>query len=248
MITTLEPIVSAEDIFESLQPEDEQNPERRFEIHRSPKLDRIIKEFEAFSKKGLFTDYESYYTFVEKIAPKSCTSKLIQEFLLFEIDNFQRLQDPRVRATMLELYGIYISPMVNKSDEKKVSISTNHFNSSNGFNIKEVPRSIGFLKRNKILEINGDVGIFLGRLMKKATIIVNGNCDMYCGYRMLNGNITVYGNCGSHIGEQMQGGKINLNGDYKSISRKISGGDIYYRGKQIIKDGDAIPGAEIKWY
>ena len=52
--------------------------------------------------------------------------------------------------------------------------------------------------------------------------------------------ITIKGNAGKDVGHAMKGGAINLDGNYEEISWAIKGGNIYHKGKLIVKDGKRL--------
>ena len=102
------------------------------------------------------------------------------------------------------------------------------------------------------ITVKGNVGYWVGRCMKNGEITVNGNAEWWVGDRMEDGEITIYGNAGlgigfgmkkgiitikgnagDSIGAYMEGGEIHLNGNYKRLSDKIYGGNIYHKGKLI---------------
>jgi formylmethanofuran dehydrogenase subunit C len=100
---------------------------------------------------------------------------------------------------------------------------------------------------------NGEITVFgnsegeLGRGMKGGIVRVYGNTKELSGWETEGGKIYVGGNAGNEAGYKMLGGEIHINGDYESISREIKDGDIYHKGKLIIKDGKEISGAKVKW-
>jgi formylmethanofuran dehydrogenase subunit C len=98
------------------------------------------------------------------------------------------------------------------------------------------------------ITILGNADRELGRLMEGGMIRVYGNTGNNIGFEMKNGEIFISGDSGNNLGYRMRGGKIHLGGKYGCISKENLGGDIYQIGKQIIKDGREIYGADIRWY
>ena len=94
--------------------------------------------------------------------------------------------------------------------------------------------------------IQGNCGRAPGSEMNGGLIEIYGDCGYMPGFKMKKGRIVIHGNSGFDPGILMQGGEIHIDGEYRSI-RDIYGGNIFHKGKQIIKDGKPVPGAEIKW-
>jgi hypothetical protein len=118
------------------------------------------------------------------------------------------------------------------------------------------------MKRGQII-VNGAVGLFLGNEMQGGTItirrdagheagyrmeggliIIEGNAANNVGDNMKGGQIIINGNVGFNLGEEMRGGTISIDGNIGSLSKVIKGGNIFQRGRQIVKDGKQI--AEIQ--
>ena len=83
--------------------------------------------------------------------------------------------------------------------------------------------------------------------MQGGEFIINGNVGDFLGDDLRSGMIVVNGQAGDFIGSSRSGGEIHLNGDYESITRECDGGNIYHKGKMIIKNGKPVRGAKIKW-
>jgi hypothetical protein len=263
--------LKAEDLFDTLDREKEQGEDRRIEVRKNPNLERIVEDFDKISKKcyeinysnmdygpdswfiknaceyvhkfsGVFTSGE--IKFFELIIPQVITLNIPQRFI-------------ELKWPQETLLGIYISHLMNISPDKSF-----RFNFIEGYKL----RYLGYMNSGKEIFVKGNVD-FLGAIMKKGKITINGNCDACLGVGisggriLLNGHggsyiagsmsggvIQINGNAGQLIGSGMEGGEIHLNGDYKSISKYIQSGNIYHKGKLIIKNGKAVAGAKIKWY
>jgi formylmethanofuran dehydrogenase subunit C len=232
---TLNPILRAEDLFDSLKPEEKQET-RKIEIKKSERLEEIVKCFEKVLKRNDFISHEVYNKILEyiKIIP---TSKEILEFSILLIE-YQDNNGFKVDS------GFYLSALINKSYEKEFIINTRH--------LEKLPYYIGFRNNGKIIYINSDAGMFIGNSMQSGEIHVENagdfigrsmqggiihvkNAGDYLGNDMQGGTIHVK-NAG-YIGYFMQGGTINIKNNYKSISDSIQGGNIYHKGRLIVKDG-----------
>jgi hypothetical protein len=103
------------------------------------------------------------------------------------------------------------------------------------------------------IEVYGSVGDDLGYGMENGKIIVNGNAGSNVGLRMKNGEIIIKGNAGSGVGSldasypdawewdsEESSGKIYLEGDYGPFGKQIQCGEIYHKGKLIVKGGRIV--------
>lgn len=81
--------------------------------------------------------------------------------------------------------------------------------------------------------INGSAGESVGYFMQSGKITVGGSAGRKAGDRMEGGEILIKGDAGELVGANMSGGAIRLEGGYKSLSEKITGGEIYHQGTKI---------------
>ncbi len=81
--------------------------------------------------------------------------------------------------------------------------------------------------------IKGNAGDSVGYFMRAGKITVEGSAGAKVGDRMTGGEILAKGNAGKLVGSNMSGGVVRLNGGYKSLSRRITGGEIYDKGTKI---------------
>jgi hypothetical protein len=261
--------LKAKDLFDTLEKEKEQAKDNKIEVKSDSKLEEIIKDFEKIFEKaksgGIIL--QSFYFDLKEIQKYS--SKDIEKFSL----TLSRYKDPKYFNPAV---GIFLSYLINNSEDKEFVVHTNH--------LEDSIQGIGYSNSKEII-IKGNSGSNLGRDMKSGKIIVdgdtqedighnmsggsievNGNSNSQIGYFMSGGEIILRGNSGNYLGGFMEkgtiisfgdskkgvglcmkGGKIYLEGEYKSITTMIQGGDIYHKGKLIIKDGKEVPGANLKW-
>lgn len=96
------------------------------------------------------------------------------------------------------------------------------------------------------------VGTFLAALVNnckgKEFVIVTRHLSVaITGIGHMNKkNITVDGDAGDWIGEDMEWGRITVNGSVGCVGTGIKDGDIYQRGRQLVKDGKQIAEIENK--
>ena len=81
-------------------------------------------------------------------------------------------------------------------------------------------RRVGWRMSGGEIEIEQDIGFYLGERMSGGRILVKGNTDGWTGVRMQGGEIEVLGNAGHFLGgaywgtaNGMQGGTINVKGN-----------------------------------
>ena len=80
----------------------------------------------------------------------------------------------------------------------------------------------------------------VGSSMEGGHVIIAGNVYGAVGFDMRGGEITINGNCDGDIGYGMKGGTIFLEGNYGSLADNIVGGNIFHKGKQIVKNGKVL--------
>jgi len=231
MTDNLETTLKALDLFGKL------DPEKKVEIikpkvKRNETLDLIVNGYEkGLENYGLYEkgklkikipggEYWKYY-----IAKISASLEIPSE----RITEFSLLLEEHENKNYFEYFtGWYLSALINGSRDKDFKIITNYLSKTIDY--------IGY-KNTKNIDVNGNVGGLIGDGMKGGKITVNGNAGDWVGDCMEDGEITINGNARDGVGGYMEGGKIHLNGDYKSLSDYIPGGNIYHRGKLIVKNG-----------
>jgi len=91
--------------------------------------------------------------------------------------------------------------------------------------------------------INGNViGDKLGYNMDGGEILINGSVNgRLIGNNMEDGYIHILGNVKRRVvGKEMRGGEISIEGRKFPISKECYGGDIYHKGKLVVKDGRSV--------
>ena len=101
-------------------------------------------------------------------------------------------------------------------------------------------KSVGVHMQGGSIRVERDVGT-AGWLMSGGEIDIGGCCGYRAGYYMSGGKIRIaQGCCFSLPGQRMSGGEIHVD-RYKTKAPKFAqGGDIYNKGKLIMKDGRRI--------
>jgi hypothetical protein len=226
-----------EDLFDSLQPEEKQPEDLRIKVEKSERLEELVRGFEEVLKIKVNNSKQGYNDF-QKIVQIIPTSKEILEFSILLIE----YQDNKIFENRS---GLYLSLLINRSNEKEFTINTRH--------LEKLPNVIGYKNNGKIIRINGDAGWFLGENMQGGVIHVKNTRDAV-GFFMQDGEIYVkktrgflgdymqggtihVKNAGFNVGHSMHEGTIHIENTYQSLSDEIHGGNIYHQGRLIVKDG-----------
>jgi hypothetical protein len=241
----LEKRLRASDLFDNLGREDKIQ-DRKLDLTPNKEVGFLLTQFESYlAKVDPDKDSDEINEMTENyLGKRSFSSKDIAQFCLY----LGKYQDNTNFGT---LAGAYINHRIKHSLNKKFDIVTRHLeeklevigDNNNGKIIQifgDVGHFIGnFSNKGKIV-ISGNVGTYAGEAMHGGKLIVAGNADDFLGTSMYGGEIVVNGNAGNNIGREMSGGIIRLNGDFASLGKLMEGGDIYHRGKLIVKDGKVV--------
>ncbi|MBS3068557.1 hypothetical protein J4450_07665 [Candidatus Micrarchaeota archaeon] len=196
----------------------------------------------------------------------SYPTKLIE---LFCLRDFQELLDIRKLEDNKFLLGAFLSALINAAKSSKFTLSTNHLDSSpdslGTLNAKYLLISgdagdfLGQLMQGGRILVTGNAGDWIGEGMEGGEIVIEKNVGSSAGAGMHGGRIVVNGNAGSELGVEMRGGEIIVKGDinegfgysmyggtisiegnYGSLPDHIEGGNIFHKGRQIVKDGKLV--------
>ena len=197
---------------------------------------RTVKSFDLHRPK----DYIRMLKLVKNIRVSS------QDITLFSIAISEFQLDPNCHHNM----GQFLSVLINNCRKKEFTISTKHFGipiDALSFKAKkritiqgDVRTLAGYGMQRGSITINGNAENNLGMFAVGSSITVNGNAGDWVGWNMKNSTITVKGNAGERIGRFMRSGTIFLEGEYTSLSDEIKGGNIFHKGKQIVKNGKRL--------
>ena len=221
------------DVIAGLNPEEEQQPEKRIEIVRSPELERILKGFEQVLASS---DKASIDKMLARLTPKQIPAAVITQASVALAAYSKHKEFP-------ERAGYYLTALVNRSTDEEHTFYT-HGHS-------QPPEIIGYELRKK-LTVHGLTGDFTG-VNNRGELILAGNTGICLGMENV-GKIILNGNAGNDIGHCNRGyikingdtgddfgisnhGTICLNGTYKSLARELGTGKIYQNGVLIVDKG-----------
>lgn len=169
-----------------------------------------VKEDKTLKLKDIFRGYKIGLDFWNKYHENTLSLIKGIKYIAKDVTNFSiSLAEFQDEEDFGERAGIFLSTLINNCKEQNFTIITEHIS-------QPIPH--------------------LGDQNTK-NIIVEGNAGNWVGWEMKKGCITVEGNAGWGVGRWMEGGMIHLEGDYKSLYNTIVGGDIYHKGKLIVKNG-----------
>ena len=221
------------DVIAGLNPEEEQEPEKKVEVVRTPELERILKGFEQVLKS---TDREpSRFRFVPKRIPAAIITTASVALGVYSTE--QRFPWHA---------GIYLTALVNGSPDEEHTLFLNGYS--------QPPEWIGYELRKR-LTVHGTTGNF-GGYENHGELILVGNTSHLFGY-FNKGKIVLNGDVGNHLGGRNEGritingnagesfslanmGTIWLYGIYKSLGFSLGSGDIHHNGNRIVKDGERL--------
>ena len=205
--------LAAEDLFESLEGEEEQSI-IEFKKEDNPNLEHITKAFFASYKGILLKNSWSrdldFYTCLECVP--SYTAQDIFNFTYI----FNDILEKNFKFPIPDTAGIFLSALSHKCTDETSHLPLHVISYSLSY--------IGFHNNGKHIIIQGNVGDDLGSQMSKGTIKLNGNTLASIGYGMTGGSIHLEG-------------KYYLSDHYVKYIKK---GEIYHKGKLILKDGKRV--------
>jgi len=154
------------------------------------------------------------------------------------------------RAAFSMMMGPFLSVLINNGRDSDYVIHTGHLtkelhylgyeNTKSITVIGNVGDYLGYVMKGGSITVNGNAASEVGCQMEGGTITVNGNAWQHLGAGMGGGSIIVRGNAGKEVGAnfwgktEMVGGEIHLEGDYESLGQDIRGGKIYHKGVLIV--------------
>jgi len=281
---TLDRRLRADDLFDSLGSEDEQDPEGRTKVIGSS-LKTIVTDFERLLQE-YDPERDDIDEIIKRYAPENIAYEDIQKFMKLETS----LEE---HENFFLAFGYYINSLIERCSERKIKLDFSNYSTAisdigsglTGRSLELTASHVGFDEglanhmRNSVMRIKGyagkdlgydiedceiyvegDTGSFVGtnmgnslikvsgnvsspgNSMRSGLIIVEGNCKDYVGHSMNNGTVVINGDLTQNclVGYAMTGGEVHLNGKIGQISPKIIGGNVYHKGRQIVKEGKKI--------
>ena len=121
--------------------------------------------------------------------------------------------------------GLFIAAMCNRVQADDI-----------GLNLQVLTRRWPFLgyrlPRGRRIQLEGDVGDFVGALLEGGEVMVTGNAGNYAGIGMKSGLLHIRHSTGKYTGEGMRGGTLRVNGRIGSLG-KVKHGTVYEGNRQM---------------
>ena len=241
------------DVISGLNPEDEQQPEKKIEVVRTPELTEILKRFEAALPIGYgwFQDWERVN------APENQSASVITQASIALVDYSNEKGFEAVA-------GAYLSDLINKSPDLKHQVFTASY--------RQLPHYLAIgLIRDKKLTIIGSVGVRVAAY-NNGFVVVEGNAGVHAGSNNY-GNLVIRGYAKSPgaynfgtieiFGESVDpsaynrgtlfchgpakgwvgyynSGTIHLQDTYEKIPEELGSGSIFHKGMPIVLNGRRV--------
>jgi len=161
----------------------------------------------------------------------SSALQLIQGFE-YDVDDIEELcleidKGGRIPYLVSGPAGVYLSALCNNAREESIHLRLSEF--------KRIFHFLGYrLPEGKTLELEGDVGDFIGASLSGGKLIVKGSTRNWTGAGMTKGEIFVSHHTGQNTGEWMRGGEIHVDGRIQGLGKTILGGRIYQQGRLVV--------------
>jgi len=226
--------VLAEDLFSQLSPEAQQHKEE-LKVENNPVMENLVKTYTT-ALRGRQYSREA------------------------EDDKYYLRKAPRVASWEVELFSLvlqnlpfnqalekYFNGVISNCYDEEITIHTaKHILDDIGSHMSGKKLTVkgplggnaGFAMQEATLTIHGDVGNHCAQYaMQGAFVHVHGNAGGDLGERLDGGVIHCYGHAGHDVGFMMEAGQIHLHHTFDKLSRKMTGGSVYHKGKRIVRGG-----------
>ena len=198
----------AVDLLDKLDKESNQEQNKDLKIETVQDLSKIIEEWKKVNYE-LGINYNFYpmyknHAIYQDLVNGVYDSKTISAFSL-ELGQYQNF----LNESLYEGYsdsraGLFLSVVINRCPEKYVKIYTK--------TMHQLPNFFGYLNKERIIYVFGDLGDHAGSFMVSGKLIVNGNVGDRIGYGKHGGIIEINGKCGSLDSYWGDEGSIYQNG------------------------------------
>ena len=161
----------------------------------------------------------------------SSALQIIQGFE-YDIDDIEELcleidKGRRIPYLVSGPAGVYLSALCNNAKEESIHLRLSEF--------KRTFHFLGYrLPEGKTLELEGDMGDFIGSGLAGGKLIVKGSTRNWTGAGMMKGELFVKQHTGQNTGEWMRGGEIHIDGRIQGLGKTILGGRIYQQGRLVV--------------
>ena len=209
------------------------------EVQFDPVYKRLINLYKKFEIDDPAAIEENYSKALELISNLNYSSEDINEFSR-NIKEIQDDPDFEYKA------GIFISALINKSNENEFKIVTKGSISMSYLGYKNTKKIVidgdagdmlGYKMsdQNSKITVLGNAGDSVGKEMNGGFIVVQGDAGDRIGEKMKNGSIIVIGDAGFVVGKEMENGFIRIDGSARrGVGYEMKGGQISITNKTSI--------------
>jgi formylmethanofuran dehydrogenase subunit C len=222
------------------------------EVEFDPVYKQLISLYKKFEIDDPAAIEENYNKAIELISNLNYSSEDITEF---SRNLIQIQDDPDFEYKA----GIFISALINKSNEDEFKIVTKGSKSMSYLGYKNTKKIVidgdagdmlGYKMSNQNSKITvlGNAGDSVGKEMNGGFIVVQGDAGDRIGEKMKNGSIIVIGDAGFVVGKEMENGFIRIDGSARrGVGYEMKGGQISITNKTPINFISTNCSGEI-WY
>ena len=205
------------DVIAGLQPEGEQEPEKKMDVVKSPELEEILALYEEILALDAATLFDAFIIDTVGLpqVSKCYSAAAISQASIALV----KYEHPVPR-----FIGMYLSSLINKSEDKEFVIYTTGYTT----NIDYVG---SLLPADKKLTIIGSVESVGYR--SKGIIEVHGRVDWT--HDKNEGTIIIHGDC-RYAGLRNYG-SIFIDGSISRLSYDLGNGNVYHKGVLIVDKG-----------
>ena len=200
------------DVIAGLNPEDEQQPEKRIEVERTPELEEILALYDTFIERlienlGFVHIYSHLFT----------SQSLLQNLVTLPY-SAQIITQASIALSSKNSFhlGQFLTALVQRSGEQSHIIYA-----------LEPLQHVGIRLDGKDLRIVGNVGNHAAYSMISGNLIVEGNAGSHAAYMMSGGMLHVRGNVQDFAFNMGSGGEVVVDGSAGNYAgRFLMGGSL----------------------
>ena len=198
----------ARDLFDRLNPEQEQQESRELEVTKNPTLESLLKGFENY----LNSIPSLYYSENYEIASRCLTSEPISAGDVFEFSiRLAGYDNPDLSSSVAP----YLNQIIYRCRDNDVTICTEGLHC--------LLNDIGFRNDGKNIIVIGDAGYSVGWKMSNGVIRIGGGIKGVPGQKMLGGEVYINGGEVFELPKSAKGGKIYYKGELRMRDGKRVG-------------------------
>lgn len=217
-------------------PFDRYGPEKERAVRGVDVNDEVLQQLRAAWKRfgDAYLEGEeeegNYLAAIKAIKDVEYTARDVEKFSI-AMAEFQDEEEFGSKA------GDFLSALINEGSDSSYTIHTRYLNT--------LITGLGH-NNTKHIQVEGDVGKYVGYKMKGGSITINGSSDDYLGGWMEGGRIIVRGDSRTFVGGTMKGGEIIVEGNTRfNTGAHMEGGSIVVEKNTDSYTGNRMEGGKI---